>query len=98
MDLELFQDRVSLMRQEIRFFEVDGQFCQECGNFVELLLAAAWLGGGDLNGRGHVDIELVEEGEWIARPRRGINDEFEGLGEDASRIMVGEIRPRIVVG
>ena len=61
-------------------------------------LAAAWLGGGDLNGRGHVDIELVKEGEWIARPRRGINDKFEGLKEDASRIMVGEIRPRIVVG
>ena len=51
-----------------------------------------------MNGRGHVDIELVKEGEWIARPRRGINDKFEGLKEDASRIMVGEIRPRIVVG
>jgi hypothetical protein len=48
-----------------------------------------------LNGRGHVDIGLVKEGEWIARPRRGINGKFE---EDASRIMVGEIRPRIVVG
>ena len=48
-----------------------------------------------MNGRGHVDIELVKEEEWIARPRRGINGKFE---EDASRIMVGEIRPRIVVG
>ena len=61
-------------------------------------MAVTWLGGGDLNGRGHVDIELVKEGEWIARPRRGINDKFEGLKEDASRIMVGEIRPRIVGG
>jgi len=40
----------------------------------------------------------VKEEEWISRPRRGINGKFEGLKEDASRIMVGEIRPRIVVG
>ena len=56
-------------------------------------MAATWLGGGDLNGRGHVDIELVKDGECIVRPRRGINGKFE---DDASRIMVGEIRPRIV--